>query len=73
MARDDYEDRRKKQQQGIQLAKGKGKYKGRKANEKINELIVTHRQNHTIASTAKLAGCSESQVKRIWALHVSKK
>lgn len=69
MARDDYEDRRERQRQGIEQAKKRGKYKGRKANLKNHELIVKLRPNHTIAETARLAGCSESQVKLIWAAH----
>ncbi|TCU08625.1 recombinase family protein [Rhizobium sullae] len=50
MARDDFEDRRERQRQGIDLAKSTGKLGG-----------------NSIARTAKLAGCSESQVKRVWA------
>ena len=34
MARDDYEDRRERQRQGIEQAKKRGKYKGRKADLK---------------------------------------
>ena len=69
MARDDYEDRRYRQKQGIEQAKKKGKYKGRKANIKNHELIVKLRPNNTIAETARLAGCSKSQVKLIWSAH----
>ncbi|EFI4080041.1 resolvase [Vibrio parahaemolyticus] len=69
MARDDYEDRRERQKQGISQAKKKGKYKGRKANQKTHELIIKLRPNHTIAETARLAGCSESLVKLVWANH----
>lgn len=67
MARDDYEDRRERQMQGISQAKKKGKYKGRKANHKTHELIIKLRPSHTIAETARLADCSESQVKLVWA------
>lgn len=69
MARDDYEDRRERQRQGISQAKKKGKYKGRKANQKTHELIIKLRPNHTIAETARLAGCSESLVKLVWTNH----
>lgn len=68
-ARDEYEDRRERQRQGIAKAKKEGKYKGRQANHNINELIIKLRPNHTIEETAKLAGCSQSQVKRIWRLY----
>ncbi|MGO1709073.1 MAG: recombinase family protein [Oleiphilaceae bacterium] len=73
MARDDYEDRRERQKQGISQAKKRGKYKGRKPDEKRNELIVKLRPNHAIAETARLAGCSESQVKLVWAKHQKEK
>ena len=70
MARDEYETRRERQVQGIQLAKERGKYAGRKTNKAVHERIIAlRRANHSIAETAKLAGCSESQVKRVWALH----
>lgn len=67
IARDDYEDRREKQKQGISLAKKKGKYLGRRADNKKHELIVKLRPHHTIAETARLTNCSESLVKQIWA------
>lgn len=65
MARDEYESRRDRQLQGIELARASGKYRGRKENKERNELILKLRQHHTIKETARLAGCSESQVKRI--------
>jgi len=69
MARDDYEQRRERQRQGVKLAKESGRYTGRKPNTKIHERIVALRTSgHTIPETARLAGCSASQVKRIWAL-----
>jgi DNA invertase Pin-like site-specific DNA recombinase len=70
MARDDYETRRERQQQGIALAKEKGKYKGRTSDKDRNQRIITLRQaNLSIHSTADTLNCSISQVKRIWALH----
>ena len=72
MARDDYETRRERQRQGVQLAKVAGKYAGRKANSATHQRIVALRSSGpTIVRTAKLAGCSISQVKRIWALHLA--
>ncbi|WP_281661177.1 recombinase family protein [Microvirgula aerodenitrificans] len=69
MARDDYEDRRERQRQGIELAKASGHYAGRKTDTVMHERILALREaGHTIAKTAKLAGCSESQVKRVCAL-----
>ncbi|ENA1771629.1 recombinase family protein [Yersinia ruckeri] len=71
-ARDDYELRRSRQRQGVQLAKAAGKYSGRKADLSTHERIITFRQSGlTIERTATLAGCSVSQVKRIWAIHQS--
>ena len=69
MARDDYETRRERQRQGVQLAKASGKYKGRKPDDPTHQRIVALRvAGHTIQKTAELAGCSTSQVKRIWAM-----
>jgi DNA invertase Pin-like site-specific DNA recombinase len=73
MARDDYETRRERQRQGVQLAKAAGKYTGRKADTATHQRIVALRgAGQTIERTAELAGCSISQVKRIWALHRAK-
>ena len=72
MARDDYETRRERQRQGVQLAKAAGKYAGRISNAAIHRRIVALREaDQTIKRTAELAGCSQSQVKRIWAIHQS--
>jgi len=73
MARDDYETRRERQRQGVQLAKTAGKYTGRIADTATHQRIVALRgAGQTIKRTAELAGCSESQVKRIWAIHLGK-
>ncbi|AWE87478.1 resolvase, N terminal domain protein [Pseudomonas aeruginosa] len=70
IARDDYEDRRERQRQGVELAKQAGRYTGRKADTLAHDRIIALRTaGHSIAETAKLARCSESQVKRVWALH----
>lgn len=73
IARDDYEDRRERQRQGIELAKkDAGKYRGRRADPKRHAQVVALRKSgHSITRTAELAGCSPSQVKRIWAVEVS--
>ncbi|MES2208500.1 MAG: recombinase family protein [Pseudomonadota bacterium] len=74
MARDDYETRRERQQQGVQLAKKSGKYKGRKEDSIIHQRIIAlRRAGNTIHKTAELAGCSISQVKRIWAIYKNTK
>jgi DNA invertase Pin-like site-specific DNA recombinase len=71
MAREDWETRRERQRQGVEIAKGiAGKYVGRKADTVTHERIIALRGTGcTIAKTAKLAGCSTAQVKRIWAAH----
>lgn len=71
MSRDDYETRRERQRQGVRLAKTAGKYTGRIADATIHQRIVALRSaGQTIKRTAELAGCSPSQVKRVWALHL---
>ena len=71
VARDDYEDRRERQRQGVELAKQAGKYTGRQADTDTHSRIIALRTaGYSIAKTAKLAGCSESQVKRIWSMRV---
>ncbi|MGA2351955.1 MAG: recombinase family protein [Terracidiphilus sp.] len=74
MARDDYETRRSRQTQGIKLAQKANKYSGRAPDKAIHDRIVALRSNGetTIKRTAELAGCSISQVKRIWAMHLQK-
>lgn len=70
LARDDYEERRERQRQGVALAKQAGRYTGREADLATHERIIALRSaEKSIADTARLAGCSASQVKRVWALH----
>jgi DNA invertase Pin-like site-specific DNA recombinase len=72
MARDDYETRRERQRQGVQLAKAAGKYAGRVPDTAAHQRIVALRSaGQTIKRTVELSGCSASQVKRIWAIHLS--
>lgn len=70
MARDDYETRRERQRQGVQIAQAEGKYVGRSADMATHQRIIALRgAGQTIKRTAELAGCSPSQVKRVWAIH----
>lgn len=72
MARDDYETRRDRQRQGIQIAKEAKKYTGRTPDIGTHQQIVAFRAaGQTIKRTAELTGSSISQVKRIWAIHRS--
>lgn len=69
MANDDYETRRERQKQGIEIAKKNGKYQGRRPNTDIHQQIIALRKSgSTIQQTAAITGCSISQVKRIWSL-----
>ena len=72
MARDDYETRRERQRQGVQLAKAAGKYAGRVPDTAAHQRIIALRNaGQTIKRTVELTGCSPSQVKRIWAMHLT--
>jgi DNA invertase Pin-like site-specific DNA recombinase len=66
MARKDYEQRASKQASGIEVAKAKGVYKGRKPDTVANAKIVELRKlGYTIAKVASTLNVSESQVKLI--------
>lgn len=73
MSRDDYEFRRKRQKEGIALAKQQGKYNGRKANtelhKKIIECHVLRKPPMSISQTAKLLNTTESTVTRVCGLY----
>lgn len=67
-----YEDRRERQRQGVALAKEAGRYTGRQADTATHERIIALRTaGHSIPDTARLAGCSESQVKRVWSMRAT--
>lgn len=69
IAHDDYQDRRERQRQGVELAKTAGKYHGRKTDATTHQRIIALRSaGKSIAETARLAVCSQSQVKRVWAM-----
>lgn len=66
MARKDYEQRASKQASGIEVAKTKGVYKGRKPDTVVNSKIIELRAlGYTIAKVASTLHVSESQVKLI--------
>jgi DNA invertase Pin-like site-specific DNA recombinase len=66
MARKDYEQRAMKQASGIDAAKAKGVYKGRKPDTVANTKIVELRAlGYTISKVASTLNVSESQVKLI--------
>lgn len=67
IARKDYQDRRRRQEEGIIKAKAAGKFRGRQADlhlhDKFLELRVKNKQS--IRDTARLCGVSERTVIRI--------
>ena len=72
VARKDYEDRRKRQRQGIEKARGEGKYAGRKKDvalrQRIGEMLEASRgsgSNFSIRDIAKMLGCSPTTVKAV--------
>ena len=67
LARDDYELRRDRQMQGIELAKKKGLYRGRKPDQLMRERILAVRKTNTIKKTAEICGCSVRQVSLVCA------
>lgn len=68
LARDDYELRRERQKQGIEEAKRKGVYRGRKPNQLMRERILAVRKTNTIEKTAEICGCSIRQVSLVCAM-----
>ena len=69
IARKDYEDRRRRQAEGISKAKTEGKYRGRVADAQKHELIRTLRlvNGKSLRETARLAGVSKMTVIRVCA------
>lgn len=66
LARDDYEDRRERQAQGVALAKKERRYKGRSPDLVMHQKIYAFRESgRSIVETAELANCSVAQVKII--------
>jgi DNA invertase Pin-like site-specific DNA recombinase len=66
VARKDYEDRRRRQAQGIEKAKSEGAYKGRQVDEslhqRVRELLA---DGKSIRKVAELIGCSTQTVQRV--------
>ena len=62
----DYEQRRRRQQQGIEKAKRQGKYRGRPIDEKVHARVASIlRDGCSIRKTADIAGVSPSTVQRV--------
>lgn len=66
IARKDYTDRRRRQQQGIEKAKAAGSFKGRKEDSDRNEAIMTMMRNGDSWNTIiAVTGCSRSTLSRL--------
>lgn len=66
MARKDYEDRRRRQDEGIAKAKAEGRYKGRPENTERNERIMRmFREGKTWSQIEKDTGASKSTLSRL--------
>lgn len=66
IARKDYEDRRRRQSQGIAKAKEQGLYKGRPENKSRNEAILKMLENgQSWNSIIQATGCSRSTLSRL--------
>lgn len=66
IARKDYEDRRRRQKQGIEKAKTEGKFKGRPANKSRNlALLKMLESGQSWSSIVAATGCSRSTLSRL--------
>lgn len=66
IARKDYDDRRRRQRQGIEDAKAKGVYRGRPEDEKRNAALMSMlRSGQTWASIVQATGVSTSTLSRL--------
>lgn len=66
IARKDYDDRRRRQAQGIEKAKAEGKYAGRPENAKRNSAIVEMlKAKQSWSTIQKATGCSRSTLARL--------
>ncbi|GAL13167.1 putative site-specific recombinase [Vibrio astriarenae] len=67
IARKDYQDRRRRQVEGIRKAKEEGKYRGRQADSDLHEKIYQLRviNQLSISDTAKLTNVSGRTVIRV--------
>lgn len=72
IARKDYQDRRRRQQEGIAKAKEQGKFKGKQANLQMHQNVIKLRLQNgmSIRETASICRISERQVIRITKRHL---
>jgi DNA invertase Pin-like site-specific DNA recombinase len=66
IARKDYEDRRRRQRQGIDAAKADGRYRGRPEDGKRNDAIISMlKSGQSWNSIVSATGCSRSTLSRL--------
>lgn len=66
VARKDYEDRRRRQSEGIEKARSEGKYKGRQINRKLHENIAALlAAGKSYSDIVKILGCSKSTISQV--------
>jgi DNA invertase Pin-like site-specific DNA recombinase len=66
ISRNDYEDRRRRQREGIDKAKAEGKFLGRRADEDLHMAIMTLRKSgRSLADVSRISGASLSTVNRV--------
>lgn len=66
VARKDYEDRRRRQAQGVQKAKQEGKYKGRPINKLLHQKIEgLLREKKSYSQIEALIGCSRHTIAKV--------
>ena len=66
IARKDYEDRRRRQAEGVEKAKAAGVYKGRPVDDVLHKKISTLLgEGKSIRNVASLLGCSTATVQRV--------
>ena len=66
VARKDYEDRRRRQTQGIEKAKANGEYKGRQVDQVLHARVkACIDSGNSLRKTATIVGCSLSTVQRV--------
>ena len=65
-ARKDYEDRRRRQTEGIEKAKAEGKYRGRQINQKRHDTIAALlRDRKSYSEIVAMLGCSRSTISQV--------
>lgn len=66
VARKDYDDRRRRQAEGIAKAKSQGRFKGRRADTRLHANIAAHlRDGRSYRDIRALLGCSQSTISTV--------